>query len=162
MAKPTNTQFAVAVHVLTYLAGPDLTRPISSDELAASVNASPVYVRRVLTPLRESGMVASRPGAHGGWELTRAAQSITLAEVWRLVQGDDPVLGLHGPNPLCDTGTRVQRALMAIDREVSRAVAAQLAHLTVAALLDGETVLSATVVAIAQGTDHPPQDPDRV
>lgn len=135
MAKPTNTQFAVAVHVLTYLAGVEVTHPVSSDELAASVNASPVYVRRVLTPLRESGLVASRPGAQGGWVLTRAPQSITLAEVWRLVQQDDPVLGLHGPNPQCRTGTGVQRALIAVDREVSKAVDAQLARVTIAELL---------------------------
>lgn len=135
MAKPTNTQFAVAVHVLTYLAGVDATHPVSSDELAASVNASPVYVRRVLTPLRESGLVASRSGAQGGWVLTRDAQSITLAEVWRLVQQDDPVLGLHGPNPQCRTGTAVQRALSAIDRDVSKAVDAQLARVSIAELL---------------------------
>ena len=141
MATTTNTQFAVAVHVLTYLAGSDMTRPISSDELAASVNASPVYVRRALTPLRESGMVASSPGARGGWVLLRAAQSITLAEVWRLVQGDDPVLGLHGPNPQCRTGTGVQRALVAIDREVAQAVDARLARITVADVLSEATLL---------------------
>lgn len=142
VATPTNTQFAVAVHVLTYLAGIEVTRPVSSDELAASVNASPVYVRRVLTPLRESGMVASRPGAHGGWVLRRAAESITLAEVWRLVQGDDPVLGLHGPNPLCRTGTGVQRALVAIDHDVAQAVDARLARISVADVLNDATVLS--------------------
>lgn len=140
VAKPTNTQFAVAVHVLTYLAGTEVERPVSSDELAASVNASPVYVRRVLTPLRESGLVASRSGAHGGWVLTRPAESVTLSEVWRLVQGDDPVLGLHGPNPLCRTGTRVQNALLAIDEQVARAVDAQLARITVADVVDDATV----------------------
>jgi Rrf2 family protein len=142
MAKPTNTQFAVAVHALAYLAGVDETRAVSSEELAASINASPVYVRRVLTPLRESGLVASHPGAHGGWVLTRAAHSITLAEVWRLVQGDDRVLGLHGPNPLCRTGTGVQRALVAIDRDVAQAVDAQLARSTLADLVDEATISS--------------------
>lgn len=141
MATPTNTQFAVAVHVLTYLAGMDVSRPVSSDELAASVNASPVYVRRVMTPLRESGMVASRPGAHGGWVLTRSPESITLAEVWRLVQRDDPVLGLHGPNPECSTGTGVQRALVALDREVAKAVDAQLSGISIAEVL-GEAASS--------------------
>ena len=137
MATPTNTQFAVAVHVLSYLAGVDVTRPVSSEELAASVNASPVYVRRVLTPLRRSGMVTSQPGARGGWVLRRPPASIALSEVWRLVQGDDPVLGLHGPNPTCRTGTRVQRALVKIERDVADAVDAQLSRLTVADVVDG-------------------------
>jgi Rrf2 family protein len=141
MTKPTNTQFAVAVHALTYLAGVEQTRAVSSDELAASINASPVYVRRVLTPLRESGLVASHPGAHGGWVLTRPSHLITLAEVWRLIQGDDPVLGLHGPNPLCRTGTGVQRALLAIDRDVAQAIDAQLARTNLADLVNEATVL---------------------
>ncbi len=51
MATPTNTQFAVAVHVLTYLAGTDVPGPVSSDELAASVNASPVYQNTLLLDL---------------------------------------------------------------------------------------------------------------
>ncbi|MFC7672854.1 Rrf2 family transcriptional regulator [Mycolicibacterium sp. GCM10028919] len=141
MATPTNTQFAVAVHVLTYLADADVPGPVSSDELAASVNASPVYVRRVLTPLRRSGIVTSTPGAHGGWVLTRPAETITLAEIWRLVQGDDPVLGLHGPNPRCPTGVGVNRALAALDRELADAVEARLGEVTVADVVrDASTV----------------------
>lgn len=135
MAILTNTQFAVAVHVLTYLAGTRESGPISSDELAVSVNANPVYVRRVLTPLRESGLVISRPGAKGGWVLMREAGEVTLAEVWRLVQGENPVLGIHGPNPSCPVGVDVQRALVAIDRDVSAAVQARLADITVADVL---------------------------
>lgn len=138
MATATSTQFAVAVHVLTYLSALGANGPISSDELAESINVSPVYVRRVLTPLRESGLVSSRSGPNGGWTLAEPAASITLAQVWRLVQGDDPVLGLHGPNPLCPIGIDVQRALVAIDREVADAVASRLAGLTVADVLGDE------------------------
>jgi len=142
MAKPTNTQFAVAVHVLAYLAVTEVARPVSSDELAASVNTSPVYVRRVLTPLRESGLVSSRPGVRGGWVLNRAAPSITLAEVWRLVQGEDPVLGLHESNPQCQTGMKVQSALTAVDHEVAQAVQARLAHVSIADVLEDHSVPS--------------------
>ncbi len=144
MATPTNTQFAVAVHVLTYLAGEGDTGPISSDELSASVNANPVYVRRVLTPLRQNGLVASHPGARGGWVLLRPAASITLAEVWRLVQGRDPVLGLHGPNPSCPVGMDVQRALVALDRDVADAVEARLATQTIADVLSVAASVTAT------------------
>lgn len=135
VARPTNLQFAVVVHVLTYLAGMGRERPISSDELSGSVNTSPVYVRRTLGPLREAGLVRSVPGAHGGWELCRAPAGITLAEVWHLVQGDDPVLGLHGANPRCPVGRDVATELTEIDRRVAAAVAAELAGTTIADLL---------------------------
>jgi Rrf2 family protein len=130
MPRATNTQFAVAVHVLTYLAGGD-GAPVSSDELAESVNANPVYVRRVLGPLREAGLVHSRTGSHGGWELARTAERIRLDEVWSIVQGDDAVLGLHGPNPQCPVGAGVQRALVEVEAGVAAAVRAELGTQTV-------------------------------
>lgn len=135
MARPTNLQFAVVVHVLTYLAGKGRDRPISSDELSGSVHTNPVYVRRTLGPLREAGLVRSVPGVHGGWELCREPREITLAQVWSLVQGNDPVLGLHGANPKCPVGRDVMTALADIDRRVAAAVGAELARTTIADLL---------------------------
>jgi Rrf2 family protein len=159
MASPTSTQFAVAVHVLTYLASVSSetpsgggasptrsgeaaspTRAVSSDELSRSVNANPVHVRRVLGPLREAGLVSSRPGPHGGWVLGRPAADITAAEVWDLVQGDDPVLGLHGPSPACPVGRSIQHSLVDIDARARRAVRAELDRVTVADLAAGVTV----------------------
>jgi DNA-binding IscR family transcriptional regulator len=96
-----------------------------------------VYVRRVLGPLRDAGLVRSRPGAHGGWELAASPGEITLARVWRLLQGTDPLLGLHGPNPTCSTGRSVQESLIALDRVASHAVEAALAEFTVRDVLRG-------------------------
>jgi Rrf2 family protein len=135
--RSTNTQFAVAVHVLTYLAGKSNGRAASSDELAGSTNTNPVYVRRVLGPLREAGLVRSKPGVHGGWELAVDGADITLERVWLLVQGDDPVLGLHGPDLRCEVGRGVQTALLALDRAVADALAVELRRFTVRDVLTG-------------------------
>lgn len=67
--------------------------------------------------------------------LTRPADSITLAEVWCLVQAGDPVLGLHGPNPSCPVGIDVQRALVVIERQVADAVETRLGTITIADVL---------------------------
>ena len=135
MPRATNTQFAVAVHVLTYLAGLPAERYASSEELSRSTNVNPVYVRRVLGPLREAGLVQSRPGAHGGWELVTHADKISLGTVWRLLQGSDPVLGLHGPNPSCPVGRGVQKSLTALDQAVAGSVQTELDHLNVSDVL---------------------------
>lgn len=135
MTRSTNTQFAVAVHVLTYLAGIDDGRPASSDELSESTNVNPVYIRRVMGPLRDAGLVRSRPGVRGGWELALDPSRISLDQVWLLLQGTDPVLGLHGPAPACATGRSVQKSLIALDQEVAGAIAASLRHVTVQHLL---------------------------
>jgi Rrf2 family protein len=142
MSRSTNTQFAVAAHVLTYLAGVDDGRAVSSEELSRSANVNPVYVRQVLRPLRTAGLVRSRPGVHGGWELALEPSRISLAQVWLLLQGAEPVLGLHGPDPDCATGRSVQTSLVALDREVAGAIAGSLRHVTVEHLL--ADVLSST------------------
>ncbi len=137
MARSTNTQFAVAVHVLTYLAGTSRGRAASSDELAASTNTNPVYVRRVLGPLREAGLVRSRPGVHGGWELAVDGADITLERIWLLLQGSDPVLGLHGPDPTCVVGRGVQTTLLTLDKSVAAALVTELRRFTVHDVLTG-------------------------
>jgi len=137
MARSTNTRFAVAVHVLTYLAGVTEGRTVSSEELSGSTNVNAVYVRRVLGPLRGAGLLRSRPGVHGGWQLAVDAAEIRLDQVWLLLQGSDPVLGLHEPAPTCAVGRGVQRNLDTLDRTVAGAVAAELAHFTVRDVLRG-------------------------
>ena len=130
MAVPTNTRFAVAVHVVTLLAGaPD--EVLSSQRLAGSAGANPVHVRRVLGALRRARLVASRPGVHGGWQLERPADTVTLGDVWRAVQGHDPLLGLHGAAPECPVGQRIQRALVEVDHRAARAVVEELALTTI-------------------------------
>jgi Rrf2 family protein len=138
MAGGTNTQFAVAVHVLTYLAGVPEGDAISSEELSRSVNVNPVHVRRVLGPLREAGLVASRPGVHGGWELAADASAITLGQVWRILHGVDPVLGVHRPNPDCPVGRSVQESLVALDRVVVDGLVRELDRHTVHDLVVGD------------------------
>jgi len=134
MPHSTNTQFAVGVHMLTLLAhrGPEL---LSSEEMAGSADANPVYVRRVLGRLREAGMVSSRPGVKGGWALVRDPGDITLGDVWRAIQADDQLLGLHQVNPRCDVGQAIQRHLAAVDRRASAAVQSELHRITVAEML---------------------------
>ncbi|MCP2164882.1 Transcriptional regulator [Goodfellowiella coeruleoviolacea] len=68
----------------------------------------------------------SHPGARGGWELAVPAEHITLGQVWRLLRGDDPVLGLRGPDPACTTGRGVQQALTMLDTTTVDALTAQL------------------------------------
>lgn len=131
VARPTNTQFAVAVHLLTMLAAmPGELH--SSEEMAASVGTNPVHIRRVLARLREAGLVSSRPGPHGGWQLVTAPERTTLADVWRVINRADPILGLHEADPNCPVGQRIQVDLEALDRRALAAVEAELEASTLA------------------------------
>jgi Rrf2 family protein len=134
MARPTNTQFALAVHVLTVLAArPDAVQ--SSEQLASSAGASPVHVRRVLGRLRRASFVTSRPGVNGGWQPAGDPdEATTLGDVWRAVQGDDRLLGLHEADPECAVGQRIHSALEQIDCDAARALEQELDQTTLCEL----------------------------
>lgn len=134
MAGPTNTQFAVAIHVLTLLAG-HVGRPLSSETMAESVGSNPVYLRRVLGRLREAGLVGSRPGPKGGWHLERAAADVTLGDAWRAVQDGASIFGLHAVQPGCPVGADVTRTLTRVDEQLTRTVEEELDRTTVAQVM---------------------------
>lgn len=138
VAQPTNTRFALAVHVLTLLSAAGDGAPcarLSSEALAGSAGSNPVHVRRLLGRLRAAGLVESRPGPSGGWLLAADPSATTLADVWAAVHGDDPVLGLHSAAPDCTAGQAIQAQLLAIDRAAAAALTTELARTTLTDLV---------------------------
>ena len=110
-----NGRFAVAVHLLalTFVAEQErLGTLVTSEYMAASVNTNPVVVRRVLGSLREAGLVTSQAGPGGGWQLTRAADEISLRDIYCAVV-DAPILALpsRDPNRECPVGGGYARVL---------------------------------------------------
>jgi Rrf2 family protein len=130
----TNKQFALAVHMLTMLAGSG-SESLCSEALALSANANSVSVRRVLGRFREAGFVASKPGVGGGSHLARDPAEITLADVWRTVYGEDHVLGVYEGHSDCPVGASIQSMLHGIDSRVRRAVEDELSTTTIAQLM---------------------------
>jgi DNA-binding IscR family transcriptional regulator len=136
MSGPTNTQFAVGVHMATLLATLRQA-PQTSELLASSAGSNPVHVRRVLGRLRAAGLVVSRPGPKGGWQLAVDPETTTLADIWRAVHGDDGILGVHEASPACTVGSRIQDSLVEIDRGAIRALQRDLARTTLGDLARG-------------------------
>lgn len=79
-----NTQFPIAVHLMAslgYRRGQDTT----SAMLAASVNTSPSFVRRVLAKLSKAGLVETATGKSGACWLARDAKAISLLQIYQAV-----------------------------------------------------------------------------
>lgn len=128
-----NTRFAVATHILAYLAHAQ-GQPISSEVLAGSAGTHPVVVRRLMSTLREAGFVQSQRGAGGGTVLARPAAEITLLDVFRAVQETEPDLfqvGSTNPNAHCDLGRVMQQTLEDMFGPAIEAMRAALAAVTV-------------------------------
>jgi Rrf2 family protein len=130
----TNQQFAVSIHILTLLSAlPD--QPLTSKQIAKSVNTNPVVIRRVMGQLRKQGLVESRPGVSGGWKLSRAAGEIRLCSVYDATNRDS-LLGMHPhPNTDCPIGAHIQPALEKVFGQAEKAMRDSLSEFTVAAVL---------------------------
>jgi Rrf2 family protein len=78
-----NTQFSIAVHVLAAIA--NYKTIFTSEVLAGSVNANPVFVKRILVKLSKAKLVTTTVGKSGGYNLARSPESITLFDIFSAV-----------------------------------------------------------------------------
>lgn len=129
-----NSRYTVAIHVLTLLAHEG--RALPSATIAGSVNTNPVVIRRILGVLRRAKLVVSQSGPHGGWQLLRPAQGITLRDVYRVVE-DGTLFLLHpkNPNPKCPVGRGIQRTLKGHFQNAQLALEKDLDHVSIADLV---------------------------
>ncbi|TGE09454.1 Rrf2 family transcriptional regulator [Hymenobacter fodinae] len=128
-----NTRFAVATHILAYLAH-SKGQPVSSEVLASSAGTHPVVVRRLMGNLRDAGLVQSQRGAGGGTVLARPAAEISLLDVFRAAQEGEPDLfsvNSTNPNENCDLGRVMQETLEGVLGNAIAAMRASLAAVSV-------------------------------
>ena len=76
------------IRALAYLARHTESGLCGLQEIAEHEQIPPVYLRKVLGELRRHRLLRSVKGIHGGYELARPAQTITLWEVFRVLEPD--------------------------------------------------------------------------
>jgi Rrf2 family protein len=126
-------RFAVAVHMLMILAAGKAGKPgqpFTSGEMAKSVNANPVVLRRVISALAQAGVVATRAGAHGGVWLARAPREIGLDCVRQAVDDNPVVCCRTNINDDCPMAQAAAGVIDTVSKRVDGAIRASLATLT--------------------------------
>jgi len=126
----SSCRFAVAVHVLAVLAyrhGESLT----SSFLAQSVNTNPVVIRRLLLALQSAKLIQTGKGAGSGSKLARPPLEISLADVYRAVEDEQPFAHPRNkPNQGCPVGQCIQKALADVFSSAESALERELARTT--------------------------------
>ena len=131
----TNSRLASAVQVMTFVAyiGNDGT---TSEAIARSLQTNPVVVRRLLKSLEKGGLVSLRRGRAGGVDLGRPARQISLGQIYRAVESDDPMFSLRDAvNPRCPVAHAMQFVLPPAFETADAAVEGALNQITLAAVL---------------------------
>jgi len=130
-----NCRFAMAVHVLAVLAHRH-GDGASSALLAASVNTNPVIIRRLLLALQAAKLVETRKGPGFGSRLSRAPETIDLAEVFRAVECEESfAMPRRAPNDDCPVGQCIREALEEVFTSAREAMERDLAKTTLAGVL---------------------------
>jgi len=76
-----------ALHALIHLAHADSNHYIGVKELSAMLGVSESYLSKIMSKLRQDGIVRAEPGVNGGYGLARPADQITFLEVTEVIEG---------------------------------------------------------------------------
>lgn len=72
-------------------------RAVSAEELGRLQDIPHGFLQAILADLRRSGIVISQRGQSGGWRMGRPADSVSVADVIRAVDG--PLVSVYGLRP---------------------------------------------------------------
>ncbi|USG68403.1 Rrf2 family transcriptional regulator [Brevibacillus ruminantium] len=76
-----------ALHALLHLAHSEHRHNIGIRELSATLGVSDSYLSKIMSKLRQDGIVRAVPGVNGGYELARPAEQITFLDVIQVIEG---------------------------------------------------------------------------
>lgn len=122
---------------LLYMArqGPD--RYVKIDEICSAYSIPRKYLELLLSVLRQSRYIKTRRGSQGGYQLSRPARAITVAEILRLMDG--ALAPTESVSTYFYEQTPISRepGLLAVFKEIRDYIAQRLENLTLADLAQG-------------------------
>jgi Rrf2 family protein len=86
-----------AVRAVVELSNSSQSSPRKVDDVAQAQGIPVSFLENILTQLRSSGIVRSQRGPEGGYWLAQPADSVSLADIIRAVEG--PLVGVRGQRP---------------------------------------------------------------
>ncbi len=88
--------------------------PIRISDIASRQRIPQKFLETILSDLRKRGLLESRRGAEGGYMLARPAETITVGEVVRAVEGGRSTHASEEPGPIEFLWAEVNAAIGAV------------------------------------------------
>ena len=107
------SRFTVALHIFTCVEVFNDEYKVTSDFLAGSINTNPVIIRKILTQLKNAGLIEVARGT-GGITVTKPLSEITFYDVYEAiepVENGDLFRFHENPNPECPVGRNIHKLL---------------------------------------------------
>ena len=125
-----NTQFSIAIHVLAALA--HYEGFFTSEHLAGSVNANPIFVKRILVKLSKANLVHSAVGKSGGYALARSPKHLPPRHLFCGRPWSTSAVHAHPINADCVISSNIKDVLADIHTDIQKAVERELRETTLA------------------------------
>lgn len=124
----SSSRFVVAIHALSVLAR-CRKGPVCSATIAESVHTNPVVIRRLMAELERASLVSSISGRSGGFVLGREASSISLADIYLAIEGEN-VFRMHviDPNSKCPVAQQLKSVLTGPFKAAESALSSSLSN----------------------------------
>lgn len=120
-----------ALRALTAMARRPVQTVSQIEELSTAEGLPPKVLEQILLSLKKAGLLRSKRGVGGGYQLNRAASALTLGEVLRAVDG--PFL------PVGEAPSGLSPGLLACFSDLTDLVNQHLDHITLADVLARES-----------------------
>lgn len=130
------TEYAIRAMLMLAEAAAEERGPMSVDTLATRQELPRKFLEAIVSDLRRGGLVRSTRGAHGGYALARPPQDISLADVFRAVDG--PLAEVRGLRPQETTYAGVAEHLPSVWVAVRTALRTVLDETSLEQALTGE------------------------
>lgn len=131
-----STRFSDSIHILAFIETYKGKLPLTSENIAGSIETSPVVVRRLMGKLRSAGLIKT---VHGSADpkLIRDPKDISLYDVFLAVEDDQHIFTIdQKTNPECIVGGNIQATLSEFYAQAETAAKAKLASTSLQDVLD--------------------------
>lgn len=108
-----SSRFTIAIHIFACIETFKDQYKITSDFLASSVNVNPVIIRKILSQLRNAGLVNIARGS-GGASVAKPIEEITFFDIYNAVEcvNKGELFHFHeNPCQECPVGRNIHNAL---------------------------------------------------
>ena len=131
-----SSRFTIAIHIFACVDTFGSEMKITSDFLAGSINTNPVIIRKLLSQLKDAGLIEVKRGP-GGIDITRPLEDITFLDIYKAVECIEYEKLFHfheNPNPNCPVGRNVHAVLDNKLDNIQTAMENELAKITLSQL----------------------------
>ena len=130
-----STKLSDTLHILAFLCLGTSQR-LTSAKIAVSVKTNPAYIRQLMAALKNAGIISNTQGQANA-SLTRAADQVTMLDIYRAVEGDKPLLHLDvDTNPECGVGIHIQLAIADFYHEIQDVAEQKMQEITLQDIIE--------------------------